>query len=80
MVDPTQVEQAKAAASVWTACSDKAACACVKQRAGDEIGAIFEAQALFARDPGIIGPALDAIESPSVGEYLRVSFAEGGDI
>ena len=27
--------------------------------AGDEIGAIFEAQALFARDPGIIGPALE---------------------
>ena len=32
-------------------------------RAGDEVGAIFEAQALFARDPGIIGPALEAIES-----------------
>ena len=26
-------------------------------RAGDEVGAIFEAQALFARDPGIVGPA-----------------------
>ncbi|HEV7604921.1 MAG TPA: phosphoenolpyruvate--protein phosphotransferase [Candidatus Limnocylindrales bacterium] len=30
----------------------------VALRAGDEIGAIFEAQALFARDPGIIDPAL----------------------
>ena len=35
----------------------------VALRAGDEIGAIFEAQALFARDPGIIGPALEAIDS-----------------
>ena len=31
-------------------------------RAGDEIGAIFEAQALFAADPGIIEPALAAID------------------
>ena len=27
-------------------------------RAGEEVGAIFEAQALFARDPGIVEPAL----------------------
>ena len=27
-------------------------------RAGEEVGAIFEAQALFARDPGIVDPAL----------------------
>lgn len=33
----------------------------VALRAGEEIGAIFEAQALFARDPGIVGPALEAI-------------------
>ena len=32
-------------------------------RAGEEVGAIFEAQALFARDPGIIGPAMALIES-----------------
>ena len=31
------------------------------ERAGDETGAIFEAQALFARDPGIVQPAMDAI-------------------
>ena len=31
-------------------------------RAGEETGAIFEAQALFARDPGIVGPAMSAIE------------------
>jgi phosphoenolpyruvate-protein phosphotransferase len=30
-------------------------------RAGEEIGAIFEAQALFARDPGILEPALAAV-------------------
>ncbi|MEO5884366.1 MAG: phosphoenolpyruvate--protein phosphotransferase [Candidatus Limnocylindrales bacterium] len=28
------------------------------ERAGEEVGAIFEAQALFARDPGIVDPAL----------------------
>jgi phosphoenolpyruvate-protein phosphotransferase len=32
------------------------------ERAGAETGAIFEAQALFARDPGIVGPAMSAIE------------------
>jgi len=30
-------------------------------RAGEDVGAIFEAQAVFARDPGIVGPALDEI-------------------
>ena len=30
-------------------------------RAGEEVGAIFEAQALFARDPAILEPALGAI-------------------
>ena len=33
----------------------------IAARAGDEIGAIFEAQALFARDPGIVEPAMRAI-------------------
>jgi phosphocarrier protein FPr len=33
----------------------------VTQRAGEGVGAIFEAQALFARDPGIIDPALEAV-------------------
>jgi phosphocarrier protein FPr len=32
-------------------------------RAGEETGAIFEAQALFARDPGIVDPAVRAIEA-----------------
>ena len=30
-------------------------------RAGEEVGAIFEAQALFARDPGIVDPAFTRI-------------------
>lgn len=30
-------------------------------RAGEEVGAIFVAQALFARDPGIVDPALDEV-------------------
>jgi phosphoenolpyruvate-protein phosphotransferase len=33
----------------------------IAARAGEEIGAIFEAQALFARDPGIVEPARRAI-------------------
>ena len=32
-------------------------------RAGEEIGAIFEAQAVFAADPGIVDPAIAAIEA-----------------
>ena len=32
-------------------------------RAGPDIGAIFEAQAIFARDPGIIDPALAAVRA-----------------
>jgi phosphoenolpyruvate-protein phosphotransferase len=35
----------------------------IAARAGDEIGAIFEAQAIFASDPGIVGPAFRAIEA-----------------
>jgi phosphoenolpyruvate-protein phosphotransferase len=33
----------------------------IAARAGEDIGAIFEAQALFARDPGIVEPARRAI-------------------
>jgi multiphosphoryl transfer protein len=33
----------------------------IATRAGEDIGAIFEAQALFARDPGIVEPARRAI-------------------
>jgi phosphoenolpyruvate-protein phosphotransferase len=37
--------------------------ASIADRAGEEIGAIFQAQAIFAHDPGIVGPALRAIEA-----------------
>ena len=33
------------------------------QRAGEETAAIFEAQALFARDPGIVEPATRAVDA-----------------
>jgi multiphosphoryl transfer protein len=41
------------------------------ERAGGEIGAIFEAQALFARDPGLVGPALEAV---AAGESAAAAF------
>ena len=37
-------------------------------RAGADIGAIFEAQAIFARDPGILDPAIDAIRGGATAE------------
>jgi len=37
-------------------------------RAGPDIGAIFEAQGIFARDPGIIDPALRAIRAGATAE------------
>ena len=37
-------------------------------RAGEEVGAIFEAQALFARDPGIVGPAFALVAAGSLAE------------
>ena len=38
------------------------------ERAGPEIGAIFEAQGIFARDPGLIDPALAAIRAGATAE------------
>ena len=37
-------------------------------RAGPEVGAIFEAQAMFARDPGIVEPAIQAIRGGASAE------------
>jgi len=37
-------------------------------RAGPEIGAIFEAQAIFARDPGMVDPALAAVRAGATAE------------
>ena len=50
-------------------------------RAGEEIGAIFEAQALFARDPGIVEPALALIEGgASASEAIDRASAEQADL
>ncbi len=35
------------------------------ERAGEDVGAIFEAQSLFARDPGIVDPALAYVDDGS---------------
>jgi phosphoenolpyruvate-protein phosphotransferase len=50
-------------------------------RAGEEIGAIFEAQALFARDPGILDPALGAVAAgASAVEAIDRVAAEQADL
>ncbi|HYU50573.1 MAG TPA: phosphoenolpyruvate--protein phosphotransferase [Candidatus Limnocylindria bacterium] len=50
------------------------------QRAGDEIGAIFEAQALFARDPALIDPALEAIrDGRRAVEAIELAAADQAD-
>jgi phosphoenolpyruvate-protein phosphotransferase len=49
-------------------------------RAGDEIGAIFEAQALFARDPALVDPALEAIQDGRRAvEAIEMAAAEQAD-
>ncbi len=61
--DP-DVEKARLRAALEAASAELASLARdTASRAGDEIGAIFEAQALFATDPGIVEPALAAIEA-----------------
>ena len=51
------------------------------ERAGEEIGAIFEAQALFARDPGIVDPALALIETGMpAAEAIDRAAAEQADL
>ena len=50
-------------------------------RAGDEVGAIFEAQALFARDPGIVEPALELIrDGASAAAAIERVAAEQADL
>jgi phosphoenolpyruvate-protein phosphotransferase len=45
-------------------------------RAGEEVGAIFEAQALFARDPGIVDPALVAVAGGATADAAIIATAE----
>jgi phosphocarrier protein FPr len=50
-------------------------------RAGDEIGAIFEAQALFAADPGIVEPAMAAIDGgATAAEAIERVTSEQADV
>ena len=50
-------------------------------RAGEEIGAIFEAQALFAQDPGILDPAIAAVAAgASAVEAIDRVAAEQADL
>jgi multiphosphoryl transfer protein len=50
-------------------------------RAGEDIGAIFEAQALFARDPGILDPSLAAVaDGASAVEAIDRVAAEQADL
>lgn len=59
-----ETERARLDAALRTAQADLEGLAgTIAVRAGAEIGAIFEAQAMFARDPGIVGPAMLAIVS-----------------
>ena len=51
------------------------------ERAGAEVGAIFEAQALFARDPGITGPAATRIAAgSSAAEAILAATTEQADV
>jgi phosphoenolpyruvate-protein phosphotransferase len=50
-------------------------------RAGEEVGAIFEAQALFARDPGIVGPAFILVAAGAgAGEAILQATSEQADV
>ena len=61
--DPA-AEEARLRAALDSAAAELASLAATTaDRAGTEVGAIFEAQALFARDPGMLEPALEAIRS-----------------
>ena len=67
-LDPA-LERARLEAALETAADDLEGLARrIAARAGEDIGAIFEAQALFARDPGIVGPALTAVDAGSAAD------------
>ena len=57
------IERERLQAALVTAADDLEALATrTAARAGEEVGAIFEAQALFARDPGVVEPALGFVD------------------
>jgi phosphoenolpyruvate-protein phosphotransferase len=60
---PSTAEHARLSLALETAADQLEALARqLAERAGDATGAIFEAQALFARDPGIVEPAMRAVD------------------
>jgi len=62
-VGPPSTERLRLSAALDGAAGELEALARnLAQRAGDETAAIFEAQALFARDPGIVEPAMRAVD------------------
>jgi multiphosphoryl transfer protein len=78
--DPAD-ERTKLMAALATAASELSALAeQTASRASEEIGAIFAAQALFATDPGIVEPALAAIDGgASAAEAIDRATAEQAD-
>lgn len=60
-VDPDRERERLRVALAEAAAELSALAAETAARAGDEVGAIFEAQALFAADPEIVDPAMEAI-------------------
>jgi phosphocarrier protein FPr len=61
-VGPPSSERARLSSALDAAAGELEALARqLARRAGDETAAIFEAQALFARDPGIVEPAMRAV-------------------
>jgi phosphoenolpyruvate-protein phosphotransferase len=73
--DPT-TEAARLSAALEAAATELTALAeQTTLRAGEDVGAIFVAQALFARDPGIVGPALAEVAygAPAAESILSVT-------
>jgi len=81
VVRDADVEKARLRAALDAAAAELSSLARdTASRAGDEIGAIFEAQALFATDPGIVEPALAAIDAGAdAAEAIESVTAEQAD-
>jgi phosphocarrier protein FPr len=73
------VERERLGAALDAAAADLTVLAAeATDRAGEDVGAIFEAQALFASDPGIVDPAMAAIDDGATAEEAidRVTAAQ----
>jgi multiphosphoryl transfer protein len=78
----TTSEHARLATALDTCATELEALAVhTAARAGEEVGAIFEAQALFARDPGIVGPAFTLVAAgAAAGEAILQATSEQADV